>query len=78
MHLGQALKKYVEANHRKNTEFCRALGISSQRLQAYFRSANIRWSTVEMIASKLGMSGEQFVASLKIYGETDENKADKA
>jgi 3-oxoacyl-[acyl-carrier-protein] synthase III len=78
MHIGQLLKKYVEANHRKNTEFCRMVGISSQRLQAYFRSANVRWSTIEMIASKLGMSGEQFVSALKIYGEQHGHQADQA
>lgn len=78
MHIGQLLKKYVEANHRKNTEFCRMVGISSQRLQAYFRSANVRWSTIEMIASKLGLSGEQFVANLKIYGDQHGNQADQA
>jgi hypothetical protein len=78
MHMGQALKKYVEANHRKNTEFCRMVGISSQRLQAYFRSENVRWSTIEMIAGKLGMTGEQLVAWLKIYGEQDGHQADQA
>lgn len=78
MHMGQALKKYVEANHRKNTEFCRMVGISSQRLQAYFRSANVRWSTIEMIAGKLGMTGEQLVAWLKIYGEQNGHQADQA
>jgi hypothetical protein len=76
MHMGQLLKAYVEGKHRKNTEFCRMVGISSQRLQAYFRSANVRWSTIEMIAGKLGMTGEQFVTALK--GGQNGHQADQA
>lgn len=67
MHIGKTLKSYVEREWHSKSEFCRKVEISPQLLNAYFKSADVRHSTLTSMAVKLGMEIEGFMATLKQF-----------
>jgi predicted DsbA family dithiol-disulfide isomerase len=67
MHIGKTLKAYVEREWPKKSEFCRKVEISPQLLNAYFKSADVRHSTLTSMALKLGMEVEGFMSILKQF-----------
>lgn len=75
MHIGKQLRLWVEARHRKNSEFCRLVGISPQLLNAYFGTPNIRYKTLMGLADKLNIPIDDFMTQLREVadgGQTDQ------
>ena len=67
MHIGKTLKAYVEREWPRKSDFCRKVEISPQLLNAYFKSADVRHSTLTSMAGKLGMEIEGFMSILKQF-----------
>ena len=78
MHIGKQLRLWVEARHRKSSEFCRKVEISPQLLNAYFGTPNIRLKTLQALADKLGLPFDEFMAGLRNAEVTDGSQADQA
>lgn len=78
MHIGKTLKSYVEREWPSKSEFCRKVEISPQLLNAYFKSADVRHSTLTSMAGKLGMEIEGFMAILKRYEVNNGSEGNQA
>lgn len=78
MHIGKSLRAWVEARHRKSSEFCRKVEISPQLLNAYFGTPNIRLKTLQTLADKLGLPFDEFMAGLRNAEVADGGQTDQA
>ena len=78
MHIGKTLKAYVEREWPSKSEFCRKVEISPQLLNAYFKSADVRHSTLTSMAVKLGMEIEGFMATIKQFEVQDGSEGNQA
>jgi len=67
MHTGNRLAEWVLQCYSSKAECARALGISPQLLGAYCKSKQLRWETVEKLASHWNMSADQFLVKLHTF-----------
>jgi predicted DsbA family dithiol-disulfide isomerase len=78
MHIGKTLKAYVEREWPSKSEFCRKVEISPQLLNAYFKSADVRHSTLTSMAGKMGLEVEALMATLKQFEVQDGSEGNQA